>query len=58
MFLQLPPELNPDGERFIDRGLGMTVADPRHDGIRVAHVSATRSAMPRPSRAVARIRAT
>jgi cytochrome c peroxidase len=32
MFLQLPPELNPDGARFIDRGLGKTVADPRHDG--------------------------
>ncbi len=32
MFLQLPPELNPDGERFIDRGLGKTVGDPRHDG--------------------------
>jgi cytochrome c peroxidase len=32
MFLVLPPALNPDGERFIDRGLGKTAGDPRQDG--------------------------
>lgn len=32
LYLHLPLELNPDGESFIDRGLGKTVADPRQDG--------------------------
>jgi cytochrome c peroxidase len=31
-FYLLPQELNPDGEAFIDRGLGKTTGDPRHDG--------------------------
>jgi len=31
-FYLLPPELNPDGDRFIDRGLGKTTADPQQDG--------------------------
>ncbi len=29
---RLPPELNPEGEAFVDRGLGKTTGDPRHDG--------------------------
>lgn len=32
MFYVLPPELNPEGARFVDRGLGKTVGDPRQDG--------------------------
>lgn len=31
-FYSLPPELNPDGADFIDRGLGKTVDDPAEDG--------------------------
>jgi len=31
-YLRLPPELNPEGEAFVDRGLGKTTSDPRHDG--------------------------
>ncbi len=31
-FLHLAPDLNPDGERFVDRGLGKTTGDPRQDG--------------------------
>jgi cytochrome c peroxidase len=31
-FLVQPPELNPDGERFIDHGLMATVGDPAQDG--------------------------
>lgn len=31
-YLRLPPELNPEGEAFVDRGLGRTTRDPRQDG--------------------------
>jgi cytochrome c peroxidase len=31
-FYRLPTELNPDGEAFVDRGLGKTTGDARHDG--------------------------
>ena len=31
-FYSLPPELNPEGAGFIDRGLGKTVDDPAEDG--------------------------
>lgn len=31
-FYGLPPELNPDGAAFVDRGLGATVDDPAQDG--------------------------
>jgi cytochrome c peroxidase len=31
-FYTLPPELNPEGADFIDRGLGKTVDDPAEDG--------------------------
>ncbi|HTL86247.1 MAG TPA: cytochrome c peroxidase [Acidimicrobiia bacterium] len=32
-FYLLPPELNPDGAGFIDRGLGKVSGDPREDGM-------------------------
>ena len=31
-FYTLPPELNPEGAEFVDRGLGTTVGDPAEDG--------------------------
>jgi cytochrome c peroxidase len=31
-FYLLPPELNPDGAAFVDRGLGKTTSDAREDG--------------------------
>ena len=32
-FYTLPKDLNPDGEAFIDRGLGKTTGDAAHDGM-------------------------
>jgi cytochrome c peroxidase len=32
-FYMLPKDLNPDGEAFIDRGLGKTTGNPQHDGM-------------------------
>jgi cytochrome c peroxidase len=32
-YLALPRELNPDGEAFVDKGLGTTTGDPAHDGM-------------------------
>lgn len=32
-FYRLPPSLNPDGEHFVDRGLGATTGNPKHDGM-------------------------
>ena len=32
MFLRQPPELNPDGDGYIDHGLMTTVGDPLQDG--------------------------
>jgi cytochrome c peroxidase len=31
-FLQLGPELNPQGDAYVDHGLMQTTGDPRHDG--------------------------
>jgi cytochrome c peroxidase len=32
-FYELPRALNPDGVAYVDRGLGQTTKDPRHDGM-------------------------
>jgi cytochrome c peroxidase len=32
-FYRLPPELNPDGNAFVDRGLAVATGDPRHEGM-------------------------